>query len=230
VLATVYLIFSEGYTASSGDALVRDDLCDEAVRLSRLLAELMPDESEVAGLLALMLLISSRRRARTSPDGSLILLADQDRTRWDADLVGEGQAIVRALLRRNRPGPYQIQAAINAVHSDAPTASDTDWRQILALYDQLYALTPTAVVALHRAVALGEVEGPHVALAEIEGLAAQLGDYYLLHAIRAEFLRRAGRNLEALAAYDEALARSSNRTEAAFLAAARRAVETRDEL
>jgi RNA polymerase sigma-70 factor, ECF subfamily len=226
VLATVYLIFNEGYTASSGDSLVRDDLCDDAVRLGRLLVELMPDEPEAAGLLALMLLISSRRDARTSADGSLALLAGQDRTRWDENLVAEGQSIVRALLRRNQPGTYQVQAAINAVHSDARAASDTDWRQILTLYDQLYALTPTPVVALHRAVAHGEVFGPDAALTVIEGLAPQLGDYYLLHAIQAELLRRSGRNQEALDAYDAAVALVSNRTEAAFLAKARRAVES----
>ncbi len=138
VLAVVYLIFNEGYTASSGDRLVREDLCAEAIRLGRLLAELMPDEPEVMGLLALMLLVESRRAARTTPDGDLVLLADQDRGRWDRDLIAEGQAIVRRCLRRNQPGPYQIQAAINAVHSDAPTAAATDWRQILALYDQLH--------------------------------------------------------------------------------------------
>jgi RNA polymerase sigma-70 factor (ECF subfamily) len=223
VLAVVYLIFNEGYVASSGDTLVRDDLCHEATRLGRLLIELMPDEPEAAGLLALMLLISSRRQARTAPDGSLTLLADQDRTRWDADLVAEGQTIVRALLRRNRPGPYQIQAAINAVHSDARVAAETDWGQILALYDQLYELTPTPVVALHRAVALGEVEGPEVALAKVDDLAGRLDDYHLLHAIRADLLRRCARRDEALAAYDQALARTSNQAEAAFLTHARHA-------
>jgi hypothetical protein len=142
VLAVVYLIFNEGYIASAGDRLVRDDLCAEAVRLGRLLAELMPDEPEVAGLLALMLLVESRRATRTTPDGDLVLLAEQDRGRWDRGLVAEGQVIVRACLRRNQPGPYQVQAAINAVHSDAPTAAATDWRQILQLYDQLLSLAP----------------------------------------------------------------------------------------
>jgi RNA polymerase sigma-70 factor (ECF subfamily) len=224
VLTVVYLIFNEGYVASSGATLVRDDLCDEATRLGRLLIELMPDEPEAAGLLALMLLISSRRQARTAPDGSLILLADQDRARWDAELIIEGQTIVRTLLRHNQPGPYQIQAAINAVHSDARVAPETAWGQILALYDQLYELTPTAVVALNRAVALGEVEGPEVALAEVDDLAAQLDDYHLLHAIRADLLDRLGRGEEALAAYDQALARTSNRAEAAFLTEARQTV------
>ena len=220
-LAVIYLVFNEGYVATSGGALVRDDLCDEAIRLGRILVELMPDEPEAAGLLALMLLIWSRRQARTTPDGSLVLLADQDRTRWDAALVAEGQTIVRALLRRNRPGPYQIQAAINAVHSDARSAAETDWDQILALYDQLYQLTPTPVVALNRAVARSEVQGPDVALAEVDGVAAQLEDYYLLHAIRGDLLRRSGRREEALAAYDQALKRTSNRAEVAFLIKAR---------
>jgi RNA polymerase sigma-70 factor, ECF subfamily len=164
VLAVVYLIFNEGYTASSGDDLIRADLCAEAIRLARLLADLMPDEPEVLGLLALLLLTESRRAARTAPDGSLVRLPDQDRNRWDRGLIAEGQALVRACLRRNRPGPYQIQAAINAVHSDAPSAADTDWSQILALYDQLLAVSPTPVVALNRAVALAEVKGPAAAL------------------------------------------------------------------
>lgn len=224
VLAVVYLIFNEGYTASTGDALVRDDLCDEAVRLGRLLVELMPDEPEAAGLLALMLLISSRRRARTAPDGSLVLLGDQDRAQWNSHLIAEGQTIVRALLRQNRPGPYQIQAAINAVHSDASSAADTDWHQILALYNQLYALTPTPVVALNRAVALSEIDGPETALAAIDELSAQLGDYYLLHAIRADLLRRCGRNREALAAYDNAQSLTINGAEKSFLSRAREAI------
>lgn len=224
VLAVVYLIFNEGYTASTGDALVRDDLCDEAVRLGRLLVELMPDEPEAAGLLALMLLISSRRRARTAPDGSLVLLGDQDRAQWNSHLIAEGQTIVRALLRQNRPGPYQIQAAINAVHSDASSAADTDWHQILALYNQLYALTPTPVVALNRAVALSEIDGPETALAAIDELSAQLGDYYLLHAIRADLLRRCGRNREALAAYDNAQSHTINGAEKSFLSRAREAI------
>ena len=160
VLAVVYLIFNEGYAASSGERLVREDLCAEAIRLGRLLAELMPDEPEVMGLLALMLLTEARRGARTTAAGDLVRLADQDRAQWDRDLVAEGQSIVRACLRRGEPGRYQIQAAINAVHSDPPT----DWRQVLALYDQLLAFEPTPVVALNRAVALAEVDGPGAAL------------------------------------------------------------------
>ena len=215
VLAVVYLIFNEGYTASAGEELAREDLCAEAIRLGRLLTELMPDEPEAWGLLALMLLIEARRPARTSPDGRLVLLAHQDRSRWDGDLVAEGQAIVRQCLRRNQPGPYQIQAAINAVHSDAPTAADADWRQILALYDQLLAVAPTPVVALNRAVAVAEVEGPGAALALVEDL--DLDDYHVFHAIRADLLRRLDRPTEAAAAYDAAIARTDNAPEQAFL-------------
>ena len=164
VLAVVYLVFNEGYTASAGDRLVREELCLEAIRLGRLLAELMPNEPEVMGLLALMLLVESRRPARVTADNELVRLADQDRGRWNHALIAEGQAIVRRCLKRNQPGPYQIQAAINAVHSDAPDAAATDWRQILQLYDQLQAIAPGPVVALNRAVAVAEVEGPHAAL------------------------------------------------------------------
>jgi RNA polymerase sigma-70 factor (ECF subfamily) len=226
VLAVVYLIFNEGHTASSGDRLVREDLCAEAIRLGRLLAELMPDEPEVMGLLALMLLVESRRvtRTRVGLKGSseLVLLADQDRGRWDRGLIAEGQAIVRQCLRRNQPGPYQIQAAINAVHSDAPTAAATDWRQILLLYDQLRLLAPSPIVALHRAVAVAEVEGPDAALTLLDGL--DLGGYHLFHAIRADLLRRLGRNAEAALAYDAAIAATENATEQAFLERSRQAL------
>jgi RNA polymerase sigma-70 factor (ECF subfamily) len=215
VLAVIYLVFNEGYTASSGDRLIRDDLCAEAIRLGRLLVELMPSQPEAMGLLALMLLTESRRASRTGPDGALVVLADQDRTLWDRDLIGEGQAIVRACLRRNQPGPYQVQAAINAVHSDAPTAADTDWRQILQLYDQLMALTPTPVIALNRAVALAEVEGPEAALRVLEGL--RLENYHLYHSIRADLLRRLGRTAEAALAYDAAIALTANEAERVFL-------------
>src|SRR6185436_1369934 len=186
VLAVVYLIFNEGHTASAGERLVREDLCAEAVRLGRVLTELMPDEPEAAGLLALMLLIEARRPARTTAGGDLVLLADQDRGAWDRALIAEGQALVRRCLRRNEPGPYQIQAAINAVHSDAPTAADTDWRQILALYDQLLATSGSPVVALNRAVAVAEVDGPEAALALVAEL--HLDGYRVFHAIRADLL------------------------------------------
>ena len=219
VLAVVYLIFNEGYTASSGDALVRDDLCAEAIRLGRLLVELMPDEYEVYGLLALMLLTDSRRPARTNDAGDVVLLADQDRSLWDRRLIAEGQAIVRACLRRNQPGPYQIQAAINAVHSDAATAADTDWGQILALYDQLLDVMPTPVAALHRSVAVAEVHGVEQGLAVLGEL--DLPGYYLFHAIRADFLRRLGRAGEARSDYDAAIALSTNNAERAFLMNAR---------
>ena len=222
VLAVVYLIFNEGSTASSGERLVREDLCAEAIRLGRLLAQLMPDEPEVMGLLALMLLIESRRAARTGAGGALVLLADQDRGRWDRDLVAEGQALVRRCLRRNRPGPYQLQAAINAVHSDAATAAATDWGQILALYDQLMAVAPSPVVALHRAVAVGEVQGPAAALALVDGL--ELDGYHLFHAVRADLLRRLGRDAEASAAYGAAIARTANAAERAFLEERRRSL------
>ena len=216
VLAVLYLVFNEGYAASAGTDLVRADLCAEAVRLARELAGLMPDEPEVAGLLALLLLTESRRPARTAADGSLVLLPDQDRSRWDRALVAEGQAIVRECLRRNRPGPYQVQAAIAAVHSDAPTAADTAWDQIVALYDQLLALAPTAVVALNRAVAVAEVSGPAAGLAAVDDL--DLGAYHLFHATRADLLARLSRGGEAAEAYGRALELTTNEAERAFLA------------
>jgi RNA polymerase sigma-70 factor (ECF subfamily) len=222
VLAVVYLIFNEGYTASAGDTLVRADLCAEAIRLARLLADLMPDEPEVIGLLALLLLTESRRAARTAADGSLVLLADQDRSLWDRSVIAEGQDLVRACLRRNQPGPYQLQAAVNAVHSDSATAAETDWPQILQLYDHLLALSPTPVVALNRAVAVAEVDGPGPALAAVDQL--DLGGYHLFHATRADLLRRLGRDVEAAAAYGEGLALATNAAERRFLEARRRAV------
>ncbi|MEV5279306.1 sigma-70 family RNA polymerase sigma factor [Streptomyces sp. NPDC052811] len=215
VLAVVYLIFNEGYAASSGERLVREDLCAEAVRLGRLLVELMPDEPEALGLLALMLLTEARRTSRTTQDGDLVLLADQDRTRWDRELIVQGQELVRRCLRRNRPGPYQILAAINAVHSDAGSAAATDWHQIRALYDQLLALAPTPVVALNRAVAVAETQGPAEALALVDALA--LDTYHLFHATRADLLRRLGRSEEAARAYRSALDRTGNAAEQAFL-------------
>ena len=215
VLAVIYLIYNEGHVASSGDRLDRADLGVEAIRLGRLLAELMPDEPEAHGLLALMLLLESRRPARSVAGGELVLLADQDRRRWDRDLVAEGQAIVRACLRRNDPGPYQIQAAINAVHSDAASVEATDWRQIVQLYDQLLAIAPTPVVALNRAVAVAEVEGPEAGLALVDAL--DLDGYHLFHAIRADLLRRLGRVGEAASAYAAAIERTDNAAERDYL-------------
>jgi RNA polymerase sigma-70 factor (ECF subfamily) len=215
VLAVVYLVFNEGYAASSGERLVREDLCAEAIRLGRLLAQLMPDEPEAMGLLALMLLVDARRASRTSPEGGPVLLADQDRGLWDRGLIAEGQAIVRRCLRRNQPGPYQIQAAINAVHADAPDVAATDWWQILQLYDQLMALAPSPVVALNRAVALAEVEGPGAALATVDAL--DLDGYHVFHAVRADLLRRMGRGADAAQAYERAIGLTENAAEREFL-------------
>ena len=222
VLAVVYLIFNEGYKASTGTQLVRDDLCREAIRLGRLLVELMPNEPEVLGLLALMLLSESRRDARATFDGDLVLLANQDRSRWDRDMILEGQALVRQCLALNRPGFYQIQAAINAVHGDATSASDTDWRQILTLYDQLRALTPSPVVALNRAVALAEVAGPAAALEAVDTL--ELSDLVSFHVVRADLLRRLGRPSEASSALAAAIARCDNFAEKSFLERRRHAL------
>jgi len=224
VLAVLYLIFNEGYTASSGDALARDDLFAEAVRLARLLAALLPAEPEPAGLLALMLLTGARRATRTGPDGSLILLADQDRARWDRELIAEGQRLVRACLLRNQPGPYQIQAAIAAVHCDAADAAGTDWRQIVQLYDQLAVVAPSPVVALNRAVAMAETDGPQAALDLLNTL--DLDGYYLLHAVRAGLLARLGRPGDAAECYGAAIARATNAAERAFLERARAALPT----
>ncbi|MBK3573416.1 sigma-70 family RNA polymerase sigma factor [Streptomyces sp. MBT65] len=213
VLAVVYLIFNEGYTGSP-------ELCAEALRLGCLLSELMPDEPEVAGLLALMLLSESRRTARQGPDGELVPLPEQDRDRWDAELIADGQSLVRRCLRLNNPGPYQIQAAINAVHSDAPSADATDWGQILQLYDQLMALAPSPVVALNRAVAVAEVDGPRKALDLVDAL--DLDEYHVLHAVRADLLRRLGRDTEAVRAYEAAIARTESAAERGCLERRRR--------
>jgi RNA polymerase sigma-70 factor, ECF subfamily len=210
VLAVVYLVYNSGLTRAADQ-----ELCSEAIRLARILAALMPDEPEVAGLLALLLLTESRRASRTRPDGSLVLLGEQDRTRWDRGLIEEGRAIVRRCLRRNQPGAYQLQAAINAVHADAPTIEQTDWPQIIALYDQLLAVAPTPVVALNRAIAIGEVQGPATALALLDEL--DLDNYYPFHAARADLLRRLGRNSDAAAAYQRAADMAPTDAERDFL-------------
>jgi RNA polymerase sigma-70 factor (ECF subfamily) len=220
VLSVVYLVFNEGYAATAGDGLVRAPLCEEAIRLGRLLVDLVPDEPEAQGLLALMLLVESRRAARTTAAGDLVPLPEQDRTLWNRRLIDEGQALVRGCLRTNRPGPFQIQAATNAVHAAAACAADTDWRQILALYDQLMILAPSDVVAVHRAVAVAEVEGPAAGLAALD--ARSVDAYYVFHAVRADFLGRLGREGEARRAYDAAIARTANEAERAYLRRRRR--------
>jgi RNA polymerase sigma-70 factor (ECF subfamily) len=210
VLAVLYLVYNAGLTNPA-----EPGLCAEAIRLARILATLMPDEPEVAGLLALLLLTESRRGSRLRPDGSLVLLGEQDRTRWDRALIEEGQAILRRCLRRNQPGAYQLQAAINAVHADAPTLQQTDWSQILALYDQLLAVAPTPVVALNRAIAIGEVQGPAAALALVDEL--DLDNYHPFHATRADLLWRLGRHSEAAAAYQRAADMAPTDAERDFL-------------
>jgi RNA polymerase sigma-70 factor, ECF subfamily len=210
VLAVIYLTYNAGVTSTA-----EPSLCHEAIRLARILVALMPDEPEVYGLLALLLLTESRRASRTRPDGSLVLLDEQDRGRWDRALIEEGQTIVRRCLRRNQPGPYQLQAAINAVHADAATFEETDWSQILASYDQLLALAPTPVVALNRAIAIGEVDGPAAALELVDEL--DLQSYYPFHATRADLLQRLGRESEAAKEYERAAALAPTDAERDFL-------------
>ena len=225
VLAVVYLVFNEGYSATSGPELLRDELCDEAIRLGRVLRELMPQEAEVLGLLALMLLIDARRTARRDAAGALVRLADQDRSAWRRPLIEEGQALLRLCLAQNRPGPYQLQAAINAVHSDAPDATRTDWRQILALYDQWMTIAPAPLVALNRAVVVAEIDGPALALRLVDELGFER--YHLFHAIRADLLRRLGRDSEAASAYLLAIEGCGNAREREFLESRLRELEVR---
>jgi len=220
VLSVVYLIFNEGYAATAGEALVRRDLCHEAIRLARLLVELAP-EGEPLGLLALLLLHDSRRDARTTAGGDVVLLEDQDRGRWDGAEIAEGVTLTEQALRLGPPGAYALQAAIAAVHSEAPRAEDTDWRQIHLLYHELMRRAPSPVVALNHAVAVAMAHGPDAGLALIDGLSAapELRDYHLLPAARADLLRRLGRRDEAADAYREALAKVGNEPERRFLQA-----------
>lgn len=228
VLAVLYLVFNEGYLASGPDSdPVRGELTQEAIRLTRLVHELLPDEGEATGLLALMLLTEARSSTRVS-DGELVALADQDRTAWDADLIAEGHALVRDRLAAARagarPGRYQLLAAIGAVHTSAPTMADTDWSQIVALYDRLVGVDPSPVVSLNRAIALAELQGAARGLAEVDGLASDLDGYHAFHATRADLLRRLGRVTDAAAAYDRAIALAGNTAEAAALARRRAAL------
>ena len=225
VLKVLYLVFNEGYTASSGDSLVRRELSVEAIRLTRVVLSLLPDEPEVVGLLALMLLHDARREARVGPEGELILLDDQDRSRWDAGRIGEGRALVERALAAGRPGPYQLQAAVAALHDEARTAADTDWAQIAALYAALARMDPSAVVQLNFAVAVAMADRPEVGLAMMDSIAAEgtLETYPYLHAARADMLRRLERWTEAATAYDRALELTSNGAERSFLQGRRRA-------
>jgi RNA polymerase sigma-70 factor, ECF subfamily len=220
VLAVLFLVFNEGYLATGpGNDPVRHDLTAEAIRLTRLIRALMPDDGEVAGLLALMLLTEARRTTRVSPGGELVPLGEQDRGAWDAALVAEGHRLVRERLAAGvAPGRYQILAAINAVHTSARDVRDTDWSQVVALYDQLVRLDPSPIIALNRAIAVAELDGPEVALAAVDGLADALAGYHAFHATRADLLRRLGRGQESRAAYDRAIELAGNTAETAYLA------------
>ena len=226
VLAVLYLVFNEGYLAGSGDDAIRADLTDEAIRLARIVRQLLPEEAEVAGLLALMLLTDARRAARVA-DGELVTLGEQDRSQWDRTLITEGQQLTRRALESGPPGPYVILAAVNAIHTSAADVRDTDWQRIATLYDRLYQLTPSPIVALNRAVAIAEVDGPQVALSLIEGL--DLGGYHAWHATRADLLRRLGRGDEAVAEYDAAIDATENEAERAYLSRRRAQLRSSDE-
>jgi RNA polymerase sigma-70 factor, ECF subfamily len=218
VMAVVYLVFNEGYSAALGDTLVRHELCAEAIRLARLLHALLPErEPELAGLLALMLLHDSRRSARVNASGELVLLAEQDRTRWNHAQIDEGCALVQWVFQRGPIGPYAIEAAIAALHASAPHVEETDWRQISALYGRLFAMYRSPVVALNHAVALSMAEGPEAALPLVDALQSSLEDYHLWHATRADLLRRLGRTAEAVSAYQRALEQAQNEVERKFL-------------
>ena len=218
VLHVLYLVFNEGYDASFGESLVRADLCADAIRLARVLVALMPDEPEALGLLALMLLHDARRDARVDAAGQLVLLADQDRRRWDADRIAEGRLLIARAEGMDRPGPYQVQAAIAAVHDEAPTIEATDWRRIALLYGRLGRIAPSPIVELNRAVAIAMVDGPSVGLTMIDPLAGALDDYPYFHAARADLLRRLGRAEAAARAYDRALGLAGNTAQRSFLA------------
>lgn len=216
VLAVLYLIFNEGYASTSGP-LVRKELCEEAIRLARVTVELMPGESEVLGLLALMLLHHARREARSDREGGLVLLEEQDRSRWDHDAIDEGLAVLDAALQLGRPGPYQVQAAIAALHARAPRPEDTDWPEIAALYGRLVELVPSPVVELNRAVAIAMADGPERGLALVERLADALDGYHLFHSARGDLLRRLGRRADAVEAYRRALELVRSPAERSFL-------------
>jgi RNA polymerase sigma-70 factor (ECF subfamily) len=228
VLSVVYLIFNEGYAASSGETHVRSELCAEAISLARVLADLLPDETEVHGLLALLLMHDSRRHARTGAEGEVVVLDEQDRSLWDNSLISEARALLIATLSRGRPGPYQVQAAISALHTEAPTAGETDWTEIAALYSVLVEMTPTPVVRLNAAVAIGMARSPSDGLALIEGLTEELIDYPPIHAAQADLLRRHNRFAEAVESYGTAAVMTTSPSERKYLR--RRMAECQDAL